>query len=84
MYTDSPLTLNGIRLFIVSPYNHTHEKKRTWRERLFTLPFHPFVKSTTVSVLTEVIEDGKIIKKADGIYMNYKTFQEFKKSIPNV
>ena len=76
-----PQIFNGIRFFIVDPVKHTCEKKRTWRQRLFTLPFRPFVRSTTVTTWAEFVADGEVIQNAEGVFMNAKTFDEFKKGL---
>ena len=81
MHNSTPQIFNGIRFFIVDPIKHTYEKKRTWKQRLFTLPFRPLVRSITVTTWTDVLEDGKAIQKAEGVFMNEKTFDEFKKGL---
>lgn len=50
--------------------NDTMEKRRrTWRERLFTLPWQPLKKIELIPLL----KDGQVLKHGDMLVMNSKT-----------
>jgi hypothetical protein len=55
--------------------------RRTWKERLFTRPFTPFTTTKEVKTLTEVLEDGQILKIPQGLVMNAKTFDGCEKAL---
>ncbi len=84
MNNTTPFILLSLPVFIVAPYKWNIEEKRTWRQRLFTLPFKPFLKTKTVSVLRDVLTDGQILKSEEGLHMNAKTFSDCKKALINV
>ena len=68
---------------ISDPVLITSNVKRTWKERLFTRPFTPFIATKEVKVLTEVLEDGQILKLPQGLVMNAKTFNDCEKALFN-
>jgi hypothetical protein len=78
-----PLSLYDVPVTIADPVLSVRLVKRTWKERLFTLPFTPLTKTKEVKTLTELIEDGKILKTAEGLIMNAKTFNDCEKAIFN-
>lgn len=78
---NTPLSLNGIPVIIAEPIKCTNKVKRTWRERLFTLPFRPFSKFRAEYFLKGVLKDGEIIKLSTGLHMTQKTFNECEKAI---
>ena len=71
-----PLSIQGVPVTIVDPVLCTANVKRTWKERLFTRPFTPFTPTKEVKTLTEVLEDGQILKLPQGLVMNAKTFND--------
>lgn len=73
--------LNGVRIFIVPPSKSQRVEKRTWRQRLFTLPFRPFVKSVTIDLLCDFLDDGQVVRNKEGVYMNAKTFNDLKNTV---
>jgi len=79
----NPQTLQGVPVTISEPVNCTELIKRTWKERLFTLPFTPLTKDKEVKTLVDTLEDGQIIKMDTGLYMNAKTFIDCKDAIRN-
>lgn len=55
--------------------------KRTWKDRLFSLPWHP--RQSTKIELHEnpVLQDGQVIKIVDCLYMNTFTYDQFKRGL---
>lgn len=74
-----PMHINGVRVFILEPVNCQKEIKRTWRERLFTLPFTPFNKTKTITELVDVIKDGDVMKLNNSLHMNIRTWNQILK-----
>lgn len=77
MYTQiNPQIIGGMRVIIKPP---TQVKvKRTWKERLFTLPWRPMQSHKTE--LHELIKDGEVLvdKMNQVIYCNEKMYQRLK------
>ena len=71
--------INGIPVHILEPLKI--KIKRTWKERLFTRPFKPFQKFN--HNLVDVLEDDKVLQKADGLFMNAKTWDKWCKAMEN-
>lgn len=71
--------INGFKLIVVNPT--TIRIKRSWRERLFTLPWSPFDKFR--DEIHEMISDGDVIADRESkiIYCNAKTAGKIRKSI---
>lgn len=71
---DIPQTLYGMRVQIVKPCKVSI--KRTWRERLFSLPWTPLVANRIE--YHEMMKDGDFIinKETQTIYCNAKTFKK--------
>lgn len=63
------------RIIVASKYVSDLTKvDRTWKERLFTLPWNPFKKTKTVkSQIAYCTEDGFV-------YVSYETFEKWKSS----
>lgn len=78
-----PLSLQGVPVTISEPVKCEVIIKRTWKERLLTLPFTPFIKTKIKHELKDLLEDGQIIKTNTGLYMNAKTFNDCKMAILN-
>ena len=78
-----PLSIQGVPVTISVPVPVKSSVKRTWKERLLTLPFTPLTKFKQVEVLTDVLEDGQIIKSVRGLVMNAKTFNDCEKALFN-
>jgi len=76
-----PFSIQGVPVTIAEPVLTTSNVKRTWKERLFTRPFTPFTASKEVKTLTEVLEDGQILKLPQGLVMNAKTFYDCENAI---
>jgi hypothetical protein len=74
----NPLSFHGIPVTISGTLFITSSVDRTWKERLFTRPFTPFKKVKEIKVLTDIIQDGQVIKSKNGLLMNQKTFNDFK------
>ena len=74
MLHENPQMFNGYKIHIVDPVCTETKVKRSWKERLFTLPFRPFCKSKIVSAWVETVEDGQVIQNNDCIMMNAKTW----------
>lgn len=64
---------------IIVPPLVKQETKRTWKERLFTLPWQPFVTHNIRYI--ETIKDGEVLKTADSYFMNQATYEDFKRKI---
>ena len=77
----TPLSIQGVPVTISEPVLTTSNVKRTWKERLFTLPFTPFTSTKEVKSLKEVLEDGQILKMPQGLFMNAKTFNDCEKAL---
>ena len=78
-----PHQLNGVPVTIQEPINCEISVDRTWKERLFTLPFKPLVKTKIKQELKDVLEDGQILKMSHGLVMNAKTWQDCKLALKN-
>lgn len=76
-----PLSIQGVPVTIAEPVLTTSSVKRTWKERLLTRPFTPFTATREVKTLTEVLEDGQILKTPQGLVMNAKTFNDYEKAM---
>jgi len=76
-----PFSIQGVPVTISDPVLTTSNVKRTWKERLFTRPFTPFTATKEVKTLTEVLEDGQILKLPQGLVMNAKTFNDCEKAL---
>lgn len=68
---------NGIQIIIAKPLKC--EIKRTWKQRLFSLPFKPF--ETHRIEWHETIKDGQVIEFQDKLTMNAHTYKAFKQTI---
>lgn len=71
-----PNTLKGVPVFIQSDIKQENAVKRTWRERLFTLPFKPLVKTKIIKEYINYYKDGQIITTEEGLVMNQQTFND--------
>lgn len=60
------LALAGVKIVVVPPFQY--KVKRTWKERLFSLPWKPFVTDTIEH--SEVLRDGEVIQY-DNQYVLY-------------
>lgn len=78
-----PLSIQGVPVTISKPVLTTSNVKRTWKERLFTRPFTPLTATKEVKTLTELLEDGQILKMPQGLVMNAKTFNDCEKAMIN-
>ena len=77
----TPLSIQGVPVTISEPVLTVSNVKRTWKERLFTLPFTPFTVTKEVKSITEILEDGQILKMSQGLVMNAKTFNDCEKAL---
>ena len=57
------------------------DRRRTLKERLFTIPWRPLVKNLFKQVPN--IPDGEVIVASDKIVMNRVTYDNFKNSVVN-
>lgn len=76
-----PLSIQGVPVTISEPVLAVSNVKRTWKERLLTLPLTPFAVTKEVKSLTEALEDGQILKTPQGLVMNAKTFNDCEKAL---
>ena len=79
-----PMMFNGSRVIIAEPVNCKKEVKRTWKERLFTLPFNPFNKFKAVDILVDIMEDGQVVQQDNNLHMTIKTWHKLQKAMDNV
>lgn len=72
------MNINGLRIIIQSPY--TQQIKRTWKERLFTLPWTPLQRYKTEYV--DLIPDGEVIvdKVNSTVYCNPRMYDKIKRT----
>ncbi len=68
----------GIRLEILEPKCHTELVRRTWGERLFSLPFKPFTSHKRVPIWTPLLKDNEVLKCGNVYYVNAKTWHEYR------
>lgn len=57
-------------------------ERRTWTERLFTLPWRPWI-ATKTCVVPCPIPDDKVYRMGTTLYMSVRTYKEFKKLVEN-
>lgn len=77
MYTQiNPQIIGGMRVIVKPPFSN--KVKRTWKERLFTLPWRPM--QTHKTELHELIMDDEFLvdKVNQVIYCNEKMYQKLK------
>ena len=72
-------TLHGFKVFVDNSIKYK-TVKREWKERLFTLPWHPFVKFKQVPD-GYFMEDGKVIRMHDKIICNPITMRHLETAI---
>ena len=77
----SNMVFNGMRVFISEPVKYEFTTNRSWKERLFTLPFKPLVATKTVVSWSNPIEDGKVIKNEGFLHMTEKTWLDLQAQI---
>ena len=70
----SNMIFNGMRVFISEPVKYEFTTSRSWKERLFTLPFKPLQATKTTVIWSNPIEDGKVIKHDRFLHMTEKTW----------
>ena len=75
------MQFNGIKVVIVRPCVEEIMVKRSWKERLLTLPLKPFSKYKKESFLQEQIADGEIVMGANCAMMNEKTWENLNLSV---
>jgi hypothetical protein len=72
---------SGIRVFIENN-KFGIWIKRTWKERLFSLPWKPWVRQKfSQDAGSYVLPDGKIIRSRDSIYVNPNTMKMINQAI---
>ncbi len=81
---DVPMIFNGSRVIIAEPVNCKSEVKRTWKERLFTLPFTPLTKFKTVNKLVDTMKDGDVIQQGNSLHMTIKTWHKLQRAMDTV
>ena len=77
----TPYKLGQMDVIIAGHFKKEVEVKRTWFERLFTIPFNPIKKTKTVTELFPSLEDGQTLRYGNSLMMNQKTFNELDKHI---
>jgi len=50
----------------------------SWKNRIFSWPFKPWVKLKTITEALEIIPDGEIIYTDDALVVNVRTFEKLK------
>lgn len=71
--------INGFNI-ICDPHKKVVNKvRRTWRERLFTLPFKPFDTHKDVIEWVDALEDDQIIRSGNKLVCNTKTYEKIRK-----
>ena len=69
----------GYEVHIKEPVSTTVAVTRTIKERLLTRPFKPFEKTRNVVELVEIVENGRVIKNGNHLFMNVRTWDELNK-----
>jgi hypothetical protein len=72
------LTLNGKQVLVSKTRKSTFKVKRSWKERLFSLPFKPFKKTKDETTFTDLVKDDECIFFEDKILVNEKTFHKLR------
>lgn len=62
--------MHGLKVHVQQPVKS--EVKRSWKERLFSLPFRPFVSHRIE--WNEVVEDGQVLRAGEMLLMNARTY----------
>lgn len=65
---------NGTPVHVVPPVTVKKNFKRSWRERLFSRPWRPWVSSEFREETWEVLEPKKIIHADGKVFMSQTTF----------
>lgn len=60
--------------------NESRWIRRTWRERLFTRPWHPLEAGWWTA---PILEEGEVYRMGDMLLMRRATFEELQRSIRN-
>jgi len=81
---NNPMVFNGFPVYIAEPLNCKSEVTRTWKERLFTLPFTPLTKSKTINTLVDIMKDGEVIQNGNTLLMTISTWHQLQKTVSNV
>lgn len=67
--------ITGMKVVIVPPARVDHQVKRTWKERPLLVTYK------TVAELTEVLEDGAVVKYGTTLSMNATTYDKLSKQL---
>lgn len=76
----SDMIFNGMRVVIAEPIRYEFTTNRSWKDRLFTLPFSPFKSTKTEVKWTNPIEDGQVVNNQSYLYMTEKTWLQLQES----
>lgn len=71
----------GTKVF-VNRARATRTERRTWKERLFTLPWRPWIATKEVPGVY-LVEDGVVFQTPEGFTMNPNTYRAFKRELEN-
>ena len=69
----NPQFFHGHEINVISPFVVEVEVRRTWKERLLTLPFRPLLKIKTRTEFVEQMKDGETYIYKNKIMMNAAT-----------
>ena len=75
------LNVNGIPVAIIEPIMCTKDVTRTWKERLFTLPFTPFNKFKKEVYWQDMMGYGEVVKNENTLFMSAKTWHKYESCI---
>ena len=70
----NPMTFNGMRIVISKPNRYEFTTNRSWKERLFSLPFNPFKSTKTEITWSNIMKDGQVIRNENNLHMTEKTW----------
>lgn len=70
------LTLGGMAVSII-PKTQIR-RKLSWRERIFSWPFRPWV-SYRIEIGSPLLAEGQVVRYENTLYMTKETFQRLKK-----
>ncbi len=80
---DCITSIAGIKIFTRTEEIEVYNIKRTWKERLFTSPWSPLVK-TKIWIDEGAVERNKEAYNLNGnIYMTTRMYEELKKDLYN-
>ena len=70
--------LNGKQVVVSQPCESIIKVKRSWKERLFSLPFRPFKKTKEETTFTNLVKDDECIFFENKILVSEATFHKLR------